>query len=180
MSKQTSGIKPQDILVLLKLASNENKNWRNVDFAQELGISNSEVGMALERARNVGFVDASKRKLLAAPFIEFLKHGLKYVFPARPGAMSRGVPTAHSAPPLADEIVSEENDQYVWPYDEGQLRGQSIPPLYPSVPQAALKDSKLHELLALVDALRVGRAREQRLASDELERRLKEVSLAGK
>jgi len=35
-----------------------------------------------------------------------------------------------------------------------------------------LKDPRLHELLALVDALRVGRAREKSLAAEELERRL--------
>ena len=36
---------------------------------------------------------------------------------------------------------------------------------------AALKDKKLHELLALVDALRVGRARERELAIIELKKR---------
>jgi hypothetical protein len=35
-----------------------------------------------------------------------------------------------------------------------------------------LKDEKLHELLALADALRVGRAREKELAVKELKKRL--------
>ncbi|MFC1679610.1 hypothetical protein ACFL2T_05315 [Elusimicrobiota bacterium] len=180
MAKQANGIKPQDLLVLLKLVSNRNPEWRNIDFAQELGISNSEVGMALERARHVGLFDPSKRRLLTTPFLEFLIHGLKYVFPARLGAVCRGVPTSHSAPPLAGQIVSEEHDQYVWAHDDGKVRGQSVPPLYPSAPQAALRDPQLHELLALVDALRVGRARERQIAAQELGRRLKEYSIARK
>jgi hypothetical protein len=58
----------------------------------------------------------------------------------------------------------------VWPYGHGKLRGHSIVPLYPSVPEAATKDPKLHELLALVDALRVGKAREREIAICELKK----------
>ena len=41
-------------------------------------------------------------------------------------------------------------------------RGQSIEPLYPSVPETVLKDEKLYELLAITDAIRVGRTREKK------------------
>jgi hypothetical protein len=67
--------------------------------------------------------------------------------------------TAHSAAPLNDAIHSSEH--YVWPTGKGNLRGHSIVPLYPSAIEAAQNDRKLYELLALVDALRVGRAREK-------------------
>lgn len=60
----------------------------------------------------------------------------------------------------------------MWPYGKGKVRGHSIVPLYLSVPEAALKDVKLYELLALVDALRVGRAREREIAIKELKLRL--------
>jgi hypothetical protein len=44
--------------------------------------------------------------------------------------------------------------------------GLSLIPLYPSVPLAAnLDNPQLYELLGLVDALRVGRIREQQLAA---------------
>ena len=82
------------------------------------------------------------------------------------------MPTAHSALPLSKEIVSEANDQYVWPSGDGTVRGQAIEPLYKSVPYAVSKDPELHQLLALIDALRVGRARERQIAGDELRRRL--------
>ena len=51
-----------------------------------------------------------------------------------------------------------------------RLQGNRPPitPLYPKVPQAAREDAQLYELLALTDALRVGRPRERQLASDLL------------
>ena len=60
----------------------------------------------------------------------------------------------------------------VWPYADGKVRGYSFAPLHKNVPQAALADERLYELLALVDALRNGQARERNLASQELTRRL--------
>lgn len=105
--------------------------------------------------------------------LDFLLHGVQYVFPVEPGAIVRGVPTAHAAPPLSDTIVESE-EKFVWSDEEGGARGQAITPLYPTVSAAAQRDPKLYELLALVDALRVGRAREQKLAREELERRLME------
>ncbi len=166
------GLRPQDILLLLKLAVSKGREWRQVDLAQELGLSQFEVSAALERASRSGFLDSTKKKVVWAALLEFVLHGLKYVYPAAPGPICRGLPTAHSAPPLSREIVSNENDQYVWPWGNGNVRGQAVEPLYKSVPEAASKDPELHELLALVDALRVGRAREREIAGEELKRRL--------
>ncbi|MCX5796804.1 MAG: hypothetical protein NTY77_15020 [Elusimicrobia bacterium] len=166
------GLKPQDVLVLLKLLASQGKQWRMVDLAMELGISQSEVSLALGRAGYVGLFNSEKGELVKAALEEFLLHGLKYVFPAEFGMISRGIPTSHSAPPLAQKIVSGESDQYVWPHPDGEARGQSISPLCEWAPQAARKDPRLYELLALVDALRVGRARERALAAEELHKRL--------
>ena len=46
--------------------------------------------------------------------------------------------------------------------------------IFPAVPLAAQADSRLYELLALVDALRDGRARERSLAEREIVRRIRE------
>ena len=172
--REHRGLRPQDILVLLKLLASQGREWRQVDLAQELGLSQYEISAALMRAEYYGFLDRSKKRLNKSALEEFLLHGLKYVYPAKPGAVCRGVPTAHSALPISKKIVSSPHDQYVWPHDDGEVRGQGIPPLYASAPEAARKDPKLHELLALVDALRIGRARERQIAADELKRRLHE------
>ena len=60
----------------------------------------------------------------------------------------------------------------VWPDPEGSARGQSIEPLYKSVPRAARNNQRLYESLALVDALRCGSTRDRRLAMRELELRI--------
>jgi hypothetical protein len=47
-----------------------------------------------------------------------------------------------------------------------------LEPLYPSAVDAARRDPVLYECLALVDAIRVGRARERALAVDLLRKRI--------
>jgi hypothetical protein len=86
--------------------------------------------------------------------------------------MVRGIPTAHSAEPLKSMLMVNPDDVYVWATPNGKVRGQAIQPLYRSVPQAITDDPQLYELLCLVDALRVGRVREQKIAASELIKRL--------
>jgi hypothetical protein len=104
-----------------------------------------------------------------------VKHGLKYAFPAKPGAPQRGVATGFAAPMLEGQLLSSGADIHVWPYAEGSKRGSSITPLFRSVPEAALKDERLYELLALVDAIRLGNQREANLAQDRFEERMARV-----
>jgi hypothetical protein len=85
--------------------------------------------------------------------------------------LARGIPTAHAAPPLSEKI-SPDDLPPVWPDPEGKVKGYAIEPLFASVPAVVKTDSGLYELLALVDALRIGRARERRLAEQELKLRL--------
>lgn len=70
-------------------------------------------------------------------------------------------------------IVAESGESVpVWAHAEGSVRGSSVAPLYRSAPQAALADPKLYEYLALVDSLRLGRARERKAAIAEIDKRL--------
>jgi hypothetical protein len=99
-----------------------------------------------------------------------LQYGVPYIFPQQPGIETRGIPTAHSAEPLAQLISSNEN--YVWPYYKGNVKGKSILPFYPTVVQAVEQDAVLYEYLALIDAVRVGRARERNLALELLKEKI--------
>jgi hypothetical protein len=71
---------------------------------------------------------------------------------------------------LNNVIVSEE--PFVWPYEEGNVRGQAIEPLHPKVPEACLKDNEFYQLMALCDSLRVGKVREKNMAIEELKWRI--------
>ncbi|MEG4812823.1 hypothetical protein QUA82_35820 [Microcoleus sp. F8-D3] len=165
-------LKPQDIVALLKVHCWREDSWTYSTLAQSLGMSASEVHGALSRCEAAGLYDREHRRIGKQALLEFLVHGLRYVFYAQPGPLSRGLPTAHSAEPLKSKLVASPSEVYVWPDPQDAVRGQSIAPLYRSVPVAASNDPELYALLSLIDALRVGRVREQRLAEGELESRL--------
>lgn len=98
---------------------------------------------------------------------EFAVHGAKYAFIGKRLPVAVGVPTSHSAPAFAG-VFAPGSDDWVWPHPNGSVRGQGLEPLHPSVPFAAAQDAQLYEMLALFDALRVGRARERGMALKRL------------
>ena len=110
--------------------------------------------------------------LLKPQFREFLLHGAKFAFPPVLGRLTRGVSTAYAAEPLSAVIAPSSDPPPVWPHKTGDIRGIALAPLYPTVPDAALRDKKLYALLALFDALRSGQARERNLAQKMLEERI--------
>jgi len=180
---------PQDVVVVLKLVANRDttKRWSYADLGKDLFMSGSQV------FRSVARVEAAR--LLSAPTLpstpemrealpmtwmfpnnsnlkEFLIHGVKYSFPVERGGPTRGTPTAEAAAPLNQILAQDFPLPPVWPNPAGLLRGIAFSPLYKNVPQAALRDAKLYELLALVDAIREGRAREREIAIRELTARI--------
>ena len=163
-------MRPLDVAVLLKIITYDDLDWKQQQLSIDLHLSQSEISKSVARSRYADLLDDSGKQVRKLALMDFLGKGIAYVFPQRLGPIVRGMPTSHSAPPLAELIQSKEN--YVWPSATGKLRGQSIIPLYPQVPEAALRDPKLHALLALTDALRVGQKREQRLAISELKKRV--------
>lgn len=169
---KTSGeMRPQDIAVLLKIIVLGKEPWLAKDLAAALRLSPAEVSNSMARSVLAGLLDATKRRVARRPLLDFLRHGLPYVYPVRPGGLVRGVPTAHSAPPLRDRFLTDE--AYVWPSAHGTVQGQAIEPLYPGAVAAAQEDPRLHAMLALCDALRVGRTRERTEAARELAKLLK-------
>ncbi len=161
-------MRPQDIVILLKIVSLGNRPWQQRDLATGLDISVSEISVSLNRSHIAGLIDGAKKNAHRQALFEFLQYGLRYVFPEVPGSIVIGVPTAHSHPYFRDKFVSKEN--YVWPDENGEIRGQSIEPLHPGVPGAVVKDQVLYKLLASVDILRVGRKREIEAAKELLKR----------
>jgi len=171
-------LKPQDILFLLKLITTGRKRWSFNNLAVELSMSSSEVHAAAKRAlaarlavKKKDFIMPDKRNLE-----EFLLHGIQYVFVPDRGGMNRGMPTAHAAEPLVSEFIKDNEPPPVWPDAEGEVRGESFSPLYKSAPKAARNDPELYMLLALVDAIRGGRAREREIAKKELTKRLNQYA----
>ena len=168
--RQHNGMRPQDIVILLKLLCLRDKLWQYRDLASELYIPISEISGSLKRSEKAGLYNETSRNVHRQSFMEFIQYGLKYVFPVSPGTMVTGTATAHSHPFYKNYFPSEM--QYAWPNDDGDMRGLGIEPLHPNVPKAAKMDIKLYKLLASIDILRVGRTRELKMAIDELKKEI--------
>lgn len=168
-------LKPQDIVVALKLSAYPSIRPPISVIANALSLSPSEVHAAIGRLRASRLLHGFERKdrPVISALEEFLIHGLKYAFPAKHSEVTRGVPTSYAAAPLNREIAASHELPPVWPWPEGDTRGVGLEPLYKKVPQAAMRDPQLYELLALVDAIRDGRARERKIAERHLVHRLR-------
>ncbi|HKT27978.1 MarR family transcriptional regulator [Dyella sp.] len=175
-------LKPQDLLVLLKVAAHPGQRWTYAALGEALTLSASEVHACVRRAVAAGLVVTRGRGDWAPvrpALIEFAVHGVRYVWPAQLGPVKRGVPTSFGVEPLAAKISAGGDEAPVWAHPAGKAKGPSLSPLYHSAPQAALVDPALHRLLALQDAIRAGRARERSLATDLLTKELENMDAAG-
>ncbi len=168
-------LKPQDVLVLLKLVAIGENPWTYNGIAVDLCMSPAEVHAAVRRAlaaglaARVGKTIVPERRNLEA----FLVHGIRHVFYPEWGELTTGMPTLAAAAPLRREgAVAQEALPPVWPDPEGGQRGPSFMPLYKSAPRAARADARLYELLVLVDAIRGGDERVRSRAIRELRQRL--------
>src|SRR5580700_3661509 len=98
-------IKPQDLLVALKLIAHPDEEWTYKGLASSLGMSQSEVHGAVKRLVRSRLYNSITRRIVRPHLRELLVHGIRYMFPATEGEPARGVPTAWSVPPLAGKIV---------------------------------------------------------------------------
>lgn len=170
-------LKPQDIVVLLKLIVAKSRDWSFASLAAELFMSPSEVHAGIKRATAARLYDDSRKMPVRKNLEEFLVHGVKYAYPPQHGALTRGIPTGYAAYPLNELLTLGANDvPPVWSHPEGEVRGYEFSPLYKSAPAAAMKDKDLYAMLSLLDAIRDGRARERELAIKELINRLGDVA----
>jgi AraC-like DNA-binding protein len=169
-------LKPQDLLVCLKLCLNYAEQPTYSQLASELGMEESAIYRAVKRAQYSRLLRPNELRPMFAALEEFVVHGAKYAFPAHyTGGLTRGTPTAHAAPPLSELIVAEDEPVPVWSDAQGLVRGMPLSPLYKTAVLAAQKDERLYRILALLDALRIGRARERELATQHIRQILNEA-----
>lgn len=169
-------LRPQDLVVLLRLSIGSGVAPTYAELASELNLTASEIHAGVERAVLAQLArkdSAGKASVVREALRQFVLNGARYAFPATRGGMARGMPTGYAAPPLADKIVQPNEPAPVWPHKHGTVRGETLYPLYPTVPEAAGRNPALYELLVLFDAVRGGSPRERALALAMLDERLK-------
>lgn len=157
-------LRPSDVAVAIALAHAPGMRYEDLARAVNLGLA--QVHRGVQRLEQAGLLLPGERRVNRQALLEFLVHGVRYAFPPVLGPEVRGIPTAAAAPALSGKLSSAT--PVVWPSTEGQTRGESLLPLYSAAPRAALRDKNLYRALALVDALRVGQARDRRLARELL------------
>ncbi len=159
-------LKPQDLVVVIKVAISRDVRPTFAGLGNDLLMSASEVHAAVQRSIISHLLEREYDSFSVnrASLREFLLHGVRYAFPVIAGQVMRGLPTGVSAEPLSEHFEHAESLPLIWPDPEGEVRGISLCPLYPSVPAACRLNPRLHQALALVDALRGGAARERELA----------------
>ena len=165
-------LKPQDIVIMLKLVVRNDSEWSYTALAYELSMSASEVHAGVKRTVAARLMDMHRKAPIKSNLLEFLIHGVKYAYPPDRGSLTRGMATGYAAQPLKELITQPDDPPPVWPDPEGPVRGYEFSPLYSSVPAACKVDPKLYELLALLDAIRDGRARERNIAIKEIQSRI--------
>ncbi len=101
-------MRPQDVIILLKLAIDGEEGSRIKDLSSKLFISGSEISESLNRSSIAGLLSPDSRKVNKDSFLKFLEYGLQYVFPAQLGPVMKGMFTAHSESSLYLSFSSEE------------------------------------------------------------------------
>lgn len=158
----------------LKLSLLRDNQVSYAALAKAMRLSPYEAHAAVQRlgAARLVVSGVEGNEIARSALLEFLLHGARFAFPPVVGEPTIGVPTAHGTAPLDKHFAIGGELPPVWPHPQGSVRGNMLLPLYPRLPEAALADSQLYELLALFDAMRIGRARERKLAIEMIEARL--------
>lgn len=141
-------------------------------LAEETGISKSQVSNALQRCLAVGLLRQDRTtglpRVNTQALLNLIVYGVRYVYPAKTGGITRGLATGFAAPVLQGKLFSAGEFPVVWPDARGNSKGVAVEPLFRSAPYAARRDPELYAMLALVDSVRLGQARERQLAVELL------------
>lgn len=164
-------IKPQDVLLLLKLLVTQEATQR--DLSTSLFISQTEVSMGLQRLKHSSLLSITGEPIRES-CKEFLIHAVKYMFPAERGAFTAGIPTAHGKHDFS-YVNHDKSEVYVWAHPEGSTKGISLKPIHPSFPNACQIDERLYTIASYLEMIRVGRARERKIAEEGLARSMKGI-----
>ena len=113
-------LKPQDIVIMLKLVVRGDSKWSYPSLSYELSMSASEVHAGVKRAAAARLMDLHRKIPLKSNLIEFIIHGVKYAYPPDRGGITRGMPTGYAAMPLRELIIQSDEPPPVWP---GRVQG---------------------------------------------------------
>ncbi len=172
-------LRPQDLLLAIQIWRKGTRSWSYPSLGQELRLSLGEAHGGVKRAISAGLLLEQRQVVKAVPsrLLSFLLHGVASAFFPDRGQVVRGMATSVYSPALKEQIAPHpEGFCIVWPRDnpQGTVKGESLVPLYSSVPEVAETDVGFYEIMSLIDVLRVGHSSEKKTAISILENKFKE------
>ena len=167
-------LKPQDLVVALKVAMSHERDLTLSVLGEELSMVVSAVHGSIIRCEHARLLTrvAGRIAPLKPALLEFTVHGARYAFPAMHGTLTRGMATSLAGPSLNQYFDQAKAMPLVWPDALGDSYGPSLLPLHHIVPAASKQDPSLFDVLSLLDAIRAGAAREREIAAGLLVERL--------
>ena len=117
-------------------------------------------------------MDPERRRVEREPLVQFVRWGVPYAFPPAIGGATVGVATATLNTVVDGTTAAPAAAEFVWASGDGTSRGAALEPLHSRVPGIAGSNGPLYALLAAVDLIRVGGARERAAAAAQIERQL--------
>jgi hypothetical protein len=155
-------MKSQDIIILATICERAPLFWTQKELATHLKISQAEISYSFTRMEKSKLYDKKNQMVMLNGFLEFLRYGLPYVFPAETGTEKIGIPLKQ-----LDGMHSKR--KVVWEYEYGTDVGLSLTPLfYDKLPEAIMTHKYLLQSVSWIEWLRIGSSREKDIAFQSL------------
>lgn len=160
-----------DTMILVRLAADRTP-WTFRSLGKELNLDPAALHRSVARLKEAGLLNED-RDVNRAAVEEYLIHAVRYISPAKRGSLERGMPTAWAIEPLRGLVADAGEPPPVWPDPHGDVRGQAVQPIADEIISLSKARPDLQEWFALIDGIRIGRARERQLATRELKKLLR-------
>ncbi len=140
-------------------------DWERERVSEDIGLSDPMAQASVARLREASIVRDRSINLIA---LSELLPTLRYLAPLHEQRQERvrGLPTGYASPALGHQIRYEVPQ--VWKSSRGDAIGIPVTPLYENLPSKLGEKTGLYDVFTLLDAVRTGRAREVRLATEKL------------
>jgi|GEM_PF-2387873 len=159
-------MKPQDVLLALKIVANTPLSLRQIDLAHSLHISQSEINRSLARLAECTIYIKETKTIDILKLMEFIEHAAPFVL-----HINRTGPTGGK--PLFQSKRYKHNRfqipvQWGWTNQKGKKGLHGYAPFHPSVPISCQSDPALHRLVVLFERTLISDAPERDLVLIEL------------
>ena len=139
------------------------------DYAEFCGVSVGAVAASQKRLKSFGlislvpnFLDSDSPEVLRLNrlgLVEFLEYGIRYYSLVERNGFGLGTPTSWTCPFVKSEMLPPDIP-LVWEDPQGEIKGEFISPIHPSVVNVSQKCPPLYRVFSTIDSIRLGKPRE--------------------